>query len=167
MYLLFITLVFSLALGPDVMLLKAQKANTDPMSVMQSVSLLVTETSPSINLNATGEMIEELTNNDLITEAEKVKISEENMMPTQELLTSSELLTTAESTAIFVRNTMMTNDLSSQADPQRLTTNSKQDESMAIITTTEPLQTPSPSPTIPLQTSMSTKPEVSTPTTVE
>ncbi|XP_026990558.2 hepatitis A virus cellular receptor 1 [Tachysurus fulvidraco] len=164
MYLLFITLVFSLALGPDVMLLKAQMANTDPMSVMQSVSSPVTETSPGIN-NATGKM--ELTSNDLISEAEKVKTSEEHMMSTQELLTSSEPLTTAESTTIFVHNTMMTNDLSSPADPYRFTTNSMQDESMVITTTTEPFQTPSPSPTILLQTSMSIKPEVSTPTMVE
>ncbi|KAG7334597.1 hypothetical protein KOW79_001193 [Hemibagrus wyckioides] len=162
MDLLFITVVFSLALGPDVTLLKAQEVNTQmsvPQSEQSTVYSLQSETSPVVHLLKTKEH-KEPTTETLTTEGEKVeRPSEEHTMSTmttQELLISAEPLITAQSTAVLVHKTMKTNDLSTAADPPGPTTNPWQGTSTMNIIITESPQTPSPSLSILLRMSMST-----------
>ncbi|MCI4384727.1 hypothetical protein PGIGA_G00041810, partial [Pangasianodon gigas] len=143
MYLLFITLVFSLALGPDVKLLNAQEANATLTSMpMELGTESVTALDPADN-NLT--MAEETTRNEalvykhfpdkenLTTKAEEVEqtTEEHTMMPTPEFQTNPE----------------------HSADPE-------QEETTTNSITTEPPQTPSPSAAISDPPTISTKPTV-------
>ncbi|XP_034165631.2 mucin-2 [Pangasianodon hypophthalmus] len=145
MYLLFITLVFSLALGPDVKLLDAQEANATLTSMPMELS---TESVTTLDPAGNNLTMETMRNEVLVhnhspdkenhtTKAEEMEqtTEEHTMMPTPEFQTNPE----------------------HSADPEqeKTTTNS---------ITTEPPQTPSPSAAISDPPTTSAKPPVITPT---
>lgn len=158
MYFLFITLVFSLALGPDVELLNAAELTSVP-SNHSTVSLPLTQSSPGeINLTEDEETtikFEDTTGRALTTTAENVEqTSEKSSM-------MSELLTTAEPTAISV-TIIITSEVTSEVSTQ--SRQEEKDTSMTSITTTMPPQTPSPSPVVSDPPTLNTTPSVLTPT---
>lgn len=165
MYLHFITLVFSLALGPDVKLLEAQETAavlTSLPNEQSTVSSQVTEWSTGTHTEAEETTVRDKdpTLGSLTTKVETVnQTSEESRM-------TSELLTTPEPTTIPASTIITAYELSTSAAPPEYMSQPKQEEeetSVTNSTTTEPPQTPSPSPTIPESPALSTLQPVSPP----
>ncbi|XP_047017540.2 mucin-2 [Ictalurus punctatus] len=178
MYLLFISLVFSLALGPDVRLLNAEESTSMP-SKESTVFPQVTgsrsgENSPTEPEETTMKNMEYDNNNfstteGLTTETWNVPQTSDGrtVMSIPELQTTSELQTMSvhltPEPATIPATVMTTNELTTPAAPSEPTSQPVTEKTtMTNIISTKPPETPSQ--TIPDTTALSTKPPVFTPT---
>lgn len=160
MYLLFVTLIFSLALGPDVKLLSAQGTEEELTSVMNNQSTIFSQVTQSSPGEETTDMNPDPTTARPRTVTENVEQTSGEIMMTSvpALQTSPE----PAATPVFINN-IMTNDVPTSAPPPESTSQPQQLEEIKSTTNiiiTEPPQTSSPPPSISNRPATATKPPV-------